>query len=367
MDIWRVRPTSAAAEQLTHHAAAISHPVFLDARTLAYLSTDTDGLGPWIYTFDLERRVSRRAVFGIDRYSSLAASGDGSRLVATQASPKTTLWRMPIGSHPATAANARPISLTTGNPLSPRLGDTLLIYVSSKSTGDSIWKLESGNTTELWSSPDMRVMGGPALARDGGRVAFSARRDDGRTSLWVINSDGTGAQMVATSLELRGAPAWIPDGNAVTVAALVDGVPCLFNIPVDGRPPVRVLHEHSMDPVWSPDGRGMVFTGADIGTTFPLSAVAADGTPHRIPELTLTRGARHVAFLESGRSLVVMRGELRHKNLWAINLETGAERQLTNFGSEFEIADFDVAPDEREIVVTRVQEHGDIVLLQIAR
>jgi hypothetical protein len=62
-----------------------------------------------------------------------------------------------------------------------------------------------------------------------------------------------------------------------------------------------------------------------------------------------------------------MRGELRHKNLWAIDLETGAERQLTNFGLGFEIRDFDVAPDGREIIVEQVQEHSDIVLLELPR
>jgi Tol biopolymer transport system component len=367
MDIWRVEPTGAAAEQITHHAAAVSHPVFLDAHTLAYLSTDSDGLGPWIYTFDLERRVSRRAVFGIDKYSSLAVSGDGRRLVATEASPKTTLWRVPIGSEVATPVDARPIPLTTGNGSSPRLGAGFLMYVSSKGAGDGIWKLEGERTTEIWNSPDMRVIGGPAIARDGARLAFSARRADGLTSLLVINSDGTDSRIVATSLELRGAPAWTPDGTGLTVGALVDSVPFLFTVPVDGRPPLRVVHEHSMDPAWSPDGRGMVFTGADVGTTFPVKAIAADGTPHRIPQLTLTRGSRHVAFLPDARSLVVMRGETRRKNLWAIDLETGAERQLTNFGPEFQIQDFDVAPDGRDIVIVRVEEQADIVLLEVPR
>jgi Tol biopolymer transport system component len=367
LDVWRIRPTGGAPERITSHAAAVTYPVFLDARTLAFLSSDKGGSGPWIYSVDVEGRVPRRASFGIDRYTSLSASADGRRLVATLASPKGTLWRVPIGSEPAQPADARPIPLTTVTGSSPRLGDGYLLYVSSKGTSDSIWKLQGDRATELWNSPETRVMGGPALARDGRRIAFSTRRLDGQTLLWIINSDGTNAHALAASLELQGAPTWAPDGQALTVGALVDDRPCLFSVPVDGRPPVRLAHEHSMDPAWSPNGGIIVFSGADVGTTFPVKAITANGAPYRIPELTLTRGARHVVFLPGGRSLVVMRGELRHKNLWAIDLETGAERQLTNFGLGFEIRDFDVAPDGREIIVEQVQEHSDIVLLELPR
>jgi Tol biopolymer transport system component len=366
MDVWRLKPTAGAPERITNHSAVVTHPVFLDPRTLLYLASDPDGSGPWIYTVDLDRRISHRASFGVERYTSLAASSDGRRLVATLATPKNTLWRVPIGSEPAMDRDARLIALTTGNGSSPRLGAGFLLYVSSTGTGDSIWKLQDDRATQLWSSPQTRVIGGPALARDG-RVAFSARRDDGTTMLWVVNSDGTDAHTVATSLRLEGVPAWAPDGQGLAVGALVDGVPNLFRVPIDGGPPVRLVKEHASDPVWSVDGRRVVFSGADIGTTFKLKAVDANGLPHSIPDVTLTRGARHLAFLEGKRSLVVLRGDMRHKNLWAVDLETGAERPLTNFAPGFQIRDFDVAPDGGEIVVEQVEEHSDIVLLERPR
>jgi Tol biopolymer transport system component len=367
MDVWRIRPAGGAAERLTRHSAAVTHPVFLDDRTLLYLSTDPDGSGPWIYSVDVDERVPRRASFGVDQYTSLSASADGRRVVATLSSPKRTLWRLPLGSAAAQTSDARPIALTTGNGASPRLGEGFLLYVSAKGTGDSIWKREGERAIELWSSADTRVIGGPALARDGRQVAFATRRNDGGTLLWIANSDGTDARTIASSLELRGAPAWTPDGQSLTVGALVEGLPRLFSVPIDGRPPVPLASEPSIDPAWSPDGSIVVFSGADVGTTFPIKAAAADGRPYRIPELPLTRGARRVVFIGKGRSLVVMRGELRHKNLWAIDLDTGDERQLTDFGPGFDIRDFDVTPDGREIVVEQVQEHSDIVLLDLAR
>ena len=66
-----------------------------------YLASDPDGSGPWLYSMDVERRIPHRLTFGPDRYTSLAATAGGKRLVVTRASPKRTLWRLRIGDSPA--------------------------------------------------------------------------------------------------------------------------------------------------------------------------------------------------------------------------------------------------------------------------
>jgi Tol biopolymer transport system component len=366
MDVWRIPATRGSPERITNHDAIVSHPVFLNAETLLYLATDNDGFGPWIYSLDVERRISRRVSVGIDKYTSLAASLDGSRVVATQARSESTLWRVPIGDARTDWSAARRIPLTTGSGSSPRLGADYLLYVSSKGASDSIWKLQGGAATEVWSAPEARIIGGPVIARDGRRIAFSIRRN-GQTMLYTVNVDGTDDRIVTRSLELQGAPAWAPDGQSITIAGVTKGVPRLFSVPVDGRSPARFVDEHSVDPVWSPDGDIVVFSGPDIGTTFPMKAVTAAAAAHTLPTMMLTRGARRVAFMPGRRALVVARGDIRHKNLWLIDLATGAEQQMTDLAADFEMRDFDISPDGRELVLEQVQEHSDIVLLELAK
>src|SRR5262245_20009454 len=364
MDIWRMRPTGGAPERITHHDAVVTHPVFLNAKTLMYLAGNQEGGGPWMHSLDVDGRVPQRLSLGIDRYTSLAASADGRRMVATLATTKSTLWRLPVTADQADLSGSRPISLTTGNGSSPRLGAGFLLYVTSKGTTDSIWMLASGLATEVWSAPESRIVGGPAIARDGRRIAFTVRRS-GQTLLYVANLDGSDVRVVSSSLELQGGPAWAPDGQSITVAAVVDRVPRLFNVPVDGRSPARLIEEYSVDPIWSPDGKMILYSGPDIGTTFPVKAANADGSAYALPDLTLTRGARHLTFLGGRRSIVALRGEIRYKNLWLIDLETGAERQLTNFPSDFHVRDFDISADGREIVLEQIQDHSDIVLIEV--
>jgi Tol biopolymer transport system component len=260
MDIWRIRPTGGPAERITHHNARVSHPVLLNDRTLMYLATDADGSGPWLYSLDVERRVPHRTGAALDRYTSLAASADGRRLVATLASPNGTLWRLSIADTPVDTSAATPISLTIGRGFAPRFGRDYLLYVSSKATSDGIWKLADGTATELWTAPEARIVGGPEVATDGRRVTFSAKQR-GKTRLYVMNADGTNARVITESLELQGDPAWAPDGQSITSAANVNGTPRLFRISLDGAH-VPLVQEYSLDPVWSPDGDFLVYSGA---------------------------------------------------------------------------------------------------------
>jgi dipeptidyl aminopeptidase/acylaminoacyl peptidase len=64
---------------------------------------------------------------------------------------------------------------------------------------------------------------------------------------------------------------------------------------------------------------------------------------------------------------VFLRGEIQHKNLWLLDLQTGAERQLTNVAPDFNIRDFDISPDGHEVVFERMQEHSDVTLLDLPR
>jgi Tol biopolymer transport system component len=366
LDIWRIRPTGGTPQRVTSHNGRVIYPVLLDRRTLLYLSSDPDGLGPWLYSMDVERRIPHRLTSGLDRYTSLAASADGLRMVLTSTNPKPTLWRLQIADSPAQELAPARISLTMSRGSSPRLGPDYLLYISATGTSESIWKLAKGTGTELWSGIDAQVIGGPAIAPDGQSIAFSVRQH-GQAFLYTMQSDGTSARMLTEALDLVGAPAWAPDGRSVTSAANDHGVPHLFRVPLDGRPPTVFIEEYSVDPAWSSDGQFLVYSGPDIGTTFPVKAVTAEAGVIPLHPLTLTRGARHLVFLAGKRGLVFLKGDIRHKDLWLVDTDTGAERQLTKLPPDFNIRDFDISPDGREVLLERVQEHSEVVLVDRSR
>ena len=90
---------------------------------------------------------------------------------------------------------------------------------------------------------------------------FTAQKGN-RNKLYLMNSDGTDVNELAPSLNFRGTPSWSPKGEWVAVAADQGKGARLFKIPLDGGPATQLGDEAGTNPVWSPDGRRVVFERA---------------------------------------------------------------------------------------------------------
>jgi Tol biopolymer transport system component len=364
MDVWRIRADGRMPEQLTFHESRVVFPTFVDSRTLLYLAAGDDGSGPWVHALDVDRRVSRRLNTGVDSYTSISASADGRRVVGTVSRSTSGLWRATLEDRPIDESRAARIPLPTARGLSPRLGADYMLYSASISGTDGIWTLAEGQKpAELWSGRDGRVVAAPAVAPNGRQIAFPVRRGT-VTRLHVMNVDGSGVREMSGDLDVQGSPAWSPDGRWIAVAANRDGQPALFKLPSNGGAAVLLVKGFALDPVWSPSGRFLIYSGADVGTTFHLNAVAVDGTPHPLPDVVLSRGARRVAFLGADDALVTLKGDMSYKELWVRDLGTGRERQLTALGRGYTIGDFDISANGRELVFDRSSDESDVVLIE---
>ncbi len=365
MDIWRVPSSGGAAERLTHHRSRVACPTFLDERTLIYSATREDGAGLGLFAMDIERRIPHTATSGLEEFVSVAASGDGRHLVATVANPVQNFWTAPISSRVVDDSGVSRFRVPAVRSAHPRFGPDYLVYLSARGGADGVWKLKEGAESELWRGSEGAVEVAPAVSPDGSQICFAAR-GGGRSHLYLMAADGTGVHRLAESLDVGDAPSWSPDGKWIAVVAH-DGtneVP-LFKVPLDGGTPVRLVGGVNYNPVWSLDGRFIVYSESGGGPSHQLRGVTPDKQPFPLPEVRVRYAGDRYRFLPDGKALVIMQGDLHHQNFWLLDLATGAQRQLTNLSAGLQIRSFDVSPDGKQILFDRYRENSDIVLIDL--
>jgi Tol biopolymer transport system component len=324
---------------------------------------------------DLERRIPTRLSAGVEHFISIAAgaevAGAPHRFVATVSNPSVQLWSVSVTGGIAVEERASRVSLPTARAAAPRFAaDRSLLYLASRGGADALWRLPpaGGNASELWRPTEGAVAGAAASSPDGRRVCFAVRQG-ARSTLRCANADGSGVHGVAETLDVRGAPSWSPDGKWVAIGAR-DGLSLrVFKVPVDGGAPVRLVDSVSSNPVWSPDGSVILYSGTARGRSVSIKAVTPEGKPLALSfaGLQVDRLGDSYRFAGAGRQLVVKLGGFRRQDFWLVDVATGARRQLTRLRPGESVNRFDVSPDGARIVFERVRENSDIALVELPR
>jgi len=367
MDIWRVPAAGGQAERVTRHNSRVGYPVPLDDRTLLYTATASDGTGPWLYSMDLGTGTSQRVITGVEHYISIAGSaevaGRPRRLVATVSNPTVGLWSTPIGTGVAGEDSARPLALPTARSAAPRFArDGTLHYLAARGGADAVWRLAGDRATELWKAPDGAIDGAVAVSPDGSQLCASVRRPE-RSTLYCLSATGADARPVGESLDVRGAPSWSPDGKWIAVAARDGPAVHVFKVPVNGGEPVRLVDSVSANPVWSPNGKVILYSGASRARIVPLKGVTPEGQPYPIPAISVDRVGDSYRFLPGSDEIVVKLGGFRRQDFWSVDLASGQRRRLTALKPGESLQRFDVSPDGKRILFERVRENSDIALI----
>ncbi len=376
MDIWRIRPSGGEPERVTNHRGRVASPALLDARTLVYCAGREDG-GWGLYAMDVERRISHAVTSGLEEFTSVSSSAGGRRLAVTMANPARNIWSAPISDDAVDDSGIKRFDLPTLRASAPRYGPDYLLYLSSKGGTRGLWKWKDGSETELWKGSDGAVPFAPDISPDGTQIAF-VTRIEGRNSLSLMASDGTGVHRIAESLDVVDVPSWSPDGKWIAAVAREEEgrARTLYKVPLDGGPPVRLVEGGvAFDPVWSPDGR-LILYAEGYGGSLRLRGITPDKEAVPLPEIFVPHTGNRYRFMPDSKSVVIalsrvgptfgaFGGGLVPPEYFLLDLTSGRRRQLTNLRPGFVTKSFDVSPDGKQILFDRYRENSDIVLIDL--
>ncbi len=366
MDLWRVSPEGGKAEQLTHLNIDLAYPTPIDERTVLFVAHNKDGAGPWLWAFDGKTRTAERVSSGLEQYRALAATANGRRLAASVVNVQVSLWSVPIASRLVEERDVEVFQLPTSRSQAPRFGGGTLFYLSSRDGADGLWSYRDGKALEIWKGSAGALQSPAAVTADGSGVAFAVARE-GKQQMQVMTPDGTRLRPLSSVVDVRGTASWSPDGKWIVVAGSDRDGPGIFKLPVDGGSPIRIATGRYLDPVWSPRGDLIVYSGPQVFTLAPLLAVHPDGTPAKLPEINVQREGERARFLPDGTGLVYMLGNtMAEQDFWLLDLGTMRSRRLTRLSSSAVMRTFDISPDGRRIVFDRLTEDSDIFLIDLA-
>lgn len=199
---------------------------------------------------------------------------------------------------------------------SVRTGDTE-VFIVDPETGDAFNVTKSPASEERY----------PAWSPDGRRIAFTSDRT-GTPNLYVVNADGTGLRRLLETKAVCYMPSWAGErivfgmhGERAEMASMRE----------DGTD-LRILGP-GHDPVISPDGKAIAFTG-DVAGGFSVFVMDPDGSNQRriVPEVN-PWGAVFPNWSPDSKQIVYSFKAGDSLELFVVGADGTGQRQLTRFGA----------------------------------
>jgi len=246
---------------------------------------------------------------------------------------------------------------------------SIFAYVTDRSGHKEIW-LKS--TQERWERPlvtqrdfpDQTLwLLTPAISPDGNRIAYSRVSNKHVGELWISPMSGGSPLRIGSGKGYEIAPSWSPDGKWLTYFSADSGL-MKFAVGGSDAPVSMGFSGGCENPAqWSPDG---AWIACATGTGVEL--VSPDGKTHR----TVGKRRAFIAWSRDGKEIYALgRVEGGKWRFGAIDVKTGAERAIDEYGPETQFATafnpafpMSLAPDGKSLATSVVNVHSDIWMLE---
>ncbi len=207
----------------------------------------------------------------------------------------------------------------------------------------------------------------PQWSPDGQWLAFT---DDGHVWVVAVAEGGASApQRISDFTDGAGSPRWMPDGSGLLVTITRNERTRVLLTDREGAwpRPVSAGPGHDFDPQPSPDGRFVAYVHQPLDDLNRNDIMLAEVATGRVRALTGTpsRHDRSPRWSPDGRRIAFVSDRPGFYELFMVDAETGAERQVTHAG--YDLSDIAWSPDGTRILCV-VNRGGalDLALVDVA-
>jgi dipeptidyl aminopeptidase/acylaminoacyl peptidase len=215
-------------------------------------------------TFEVFAGGARKTVFrapskprSVTQVLNLPSYSPTGHLVFRQDDGNIGVWAVPFSLSRLETTGA-PFLVAAGARNPAVAADGTLVYAPTRDGGPTqlVW-LRADGTLERRVGEVRQAIAWPALAPDGRRIAFAAAENN-TSDIWVLDPDKGSTRITSTPID-ENTPVWMPDGRTLAYTCPTDRGTAICAKAADGSGDTRILVERAATPVFSPDGRYMVF------------------------------------------------------------------------------------------------------------
>ena len=332
-----------------------------DGSGILVAAQDKTGIPSQLWIVSYPGGTVRRVSNDLSEYLSVAVSGDGHTIAATQQNNTGSLWigpsNAPDNSQQMTQGRMDGMQDVSFTP------DGRVVYTGNHSGNWDLYITDAngGNARQL--TFDNHFHQTPSACDDGRNVLY-VTDFDGIPHIWKLNFQ-TGASIQLTNGPGEYGPQCGRTGDWVFYQGQVEGgTPYIFKMPISGGSPVRLTDQIAISPPFvSNDGKHVALATVQNGKF--IGAIVSAETGAMETEATLpptSDSTTHAGcWMPDNRSMAFSDLRTGVPNLWVFPLHGIPPKQLTHFSSGL-IWACRYSPDGKLILLSRGSRQSDAVL-----
>ena len=297
----------------------------------------------------------QRITYDLDEYSGVSLAGRNIVTIQTNLS-----WRIWVTKPEEESPKA--VAIESGVGLNYGLSWTStgkIVFSSMAQDRLSISRIDpdGSNKVQLTSVGDSYT---PASSGDGRYIVFTSNRN-GPFNIWRINAEDGSDPKQLTFDDANFYPSCSPDNRWVAYDNQVNSKLIVRIVPLEGGEPIKISEKYRM-PVFSPDSQFIACRYNLVSGTRDVAIFSIQGGPPLRHFTIPVQEWQRVQWLPSGHELSYVKNTYGYSNIWSYDLNTGLEKQLTNFNSD-QIYAYAWSPDYKQVACQRGTGISDVIMI----
>jgi Tol biopolymer transport system component len=229
-----------------------------------------------------------------------------------------------------------------------------IAFASFQSSSGDIYLMHPDGTDRRQLTTDPAYDDAPVFSPNGKQIAFVSSRS-GSLQIWLMNADGSDQHQLTPDDGRNNFPTWSPDGSRIAFRTDRDGNPEIYSMRIDGTDVRRLTNDPGSDfePSWGPNGR-IVFVSTRGGKS-SLWVMNADGSDqHRLTPPSFIWNETSPVWSPDGRRLLFQADRDQptgNLELYVMNADATGLTRLTKYNALDGEASW--SPDGKRIAFAR--------------